>query len=381
MACSVLRCCFVSLLLVVFVPAAARAAAPAPPTALSGRVLFGTQIELTWSDNSDNETAFAVWRQVDGGVWTFLGWTAPNEAIFKDRTVSVGHAYAYRVRATNSEGASAWTNETELSVLPIFPVTPMRLTGTPNNGRLELAWTDASTNETAFAIWKQASDGTWARVGLVPPNSIRFFDTTQPVPISALQQTQLPFAVDRQAVSLGLEVSFALSPVAKQHFWRITVPGATDTDLEWMLRDGIVDLATVGDLPGLDPNTGAIAAQIQVAVATRIALAQADPAYAREDALHHSPDNPRLVQLPLVERVEGSNLGSPTQSKVIGFASLWLTGASQHELKGYFVALTTPPATPRVHYRVRAINNNGASEWSNEAVWPISVVSGTASLF
>jgi hypothetical protein len=45
--------------------------------------------------------------------------------------------------------------------------------------------------------------------------------------------------------------------------------------------------------------------------------------------------------VPMIAPVESTDLGSKREEKIIGFASLWLTGASKHELKGYFVAQNT----------------------------------------
>jgi len=151
----------------------------------------------------------------------------------------------------------------------------------------------------------------------------------------------VPLAVDRKAFSFGLEASLALSPCAKQHFWRISIPNTTNADFEAMLRDGVQNMVGVGDTVNLDPDTGAVAAQIQSAVNSLIAQAQANSAFLEDDILHHSSNNPRIIQVPMVETVDADEYTSAKQSKIIGFASLWLTGANQHELKGYFVAQNT----------------------------------------
>ena len=43
--------------------------------------------------------------------------------------------------------------------------------------RASLTWIDNSGNETAIAIWRRDSSGTWSRVGVVPPNTTTFTDT------------------------------------------------------------------------------------------------------------------------------------------------------------------------------------------------------------
>src|SRR5260370_361323 len=59
----------------------------------------------------------------------------------------------------------------------------------------------------------------------------------------------VPLAVDRQSFTFGLEADLALSPCAKQHFWRIAIPNTTNADFEAMLRDrdtNEIGFATVG---------------------------------------------------------------------------------------------------------------------------------------
>src|SRR5207244_13032961 len=130
-------------------------------------------------------------------------------------------------------------------------------------------------------------------------------------------------------------------PSARQDCWRISIPNTAIGDVEAMLRDGVQKKVGVGDTVTLAPDTGAVAAQIESAVNSLIAQAQANSAYLQDTILHHSSTNPRIIQVPMVETSNSINLGEVQERKVIGFASLWLTGASQHELKGYFVAQNT----------------------------------------
>src|SRR5713101_6309338 len=89
----------------------------------------------------------------------------------------------------------------------------------------------------------------------------------------------VPLAVDSQAFTFGAEADLALSPCAKQHFWRITIPSTTNADFEAMLRDGVSKQIGVGDTVNLDPDTGAVAAEIGDAVKNLINEAQTNSAY------------------------------------------------------------------------------------------------------
>ncbi len=87
---------------------------PAPPAAPSNltatRLSLGTA-RLNWTDNANNETGFDIERQQRvGGRWTntvTIGPLAANTVTYTDSPGS--SRWRYRVRATNSAGASAYT--------------------------------------------------------------------------------------------------------------------------------------------------------------------------------------------------------------------------------------------------------------------------------
>jgi Flp pilus assembly protein TadG len=201
---------------------------------------------------------------------------------------------------------------------------------------------DASQDGSGYALLVTAHED-------VPMSFARIFGIdTRPVQATAKvrregvpinQETKfVPLAVDRQTFTFGLEADLALSPCAKQHFWRIAIPNTTNADFEAMLRDGVSNEISVGDTVTLDPNTGAVAAEIQSAVNSLIQEAQTNSAYLQDTVLNHSSTNPRIIQVPMVETVQTNDYAAPTQSQIVGFASMWLVGADDHEIKGYFVS-------------------------------------------
>jgi len=98
--------------------------APAAPTLLSATSTAGLQIDLAWSDNSNNETSFKVERSPDGSTgWAQIGTTASNVATYSNGGLDAGTQYCYRVRASNGAGDSEYSNVS-------CATTP----GEPNNG-------------------------------------------------------------------------------------------------------------------------------------------------------------------------------------------------------------------------------------------------------
>ncbi|HWX18988.1 MAG TPA: immunoglobulin domain-containing protein [Candidatus Binatia bacterium] len=83
---------------------------PAAPGNLAGSAVAPGRIQLTWNDNSSNETQFYLDRTSNnfGSIVQFvLGAKATNHL---DTNLLAGSTYAYRVRAYNSAGYSAYSN-------------------------------------------------------------------------------------------------------------------------------------------------------------------------------------------------------------------------------------------------------------------------------
>ncbi|QVL50613.1 MAG: hypothetical protein KFB96_09450 [Thiocapsa sp.] len=79
---------------------------PAAPSNLAATVLSSTQIQLTWQDNSNDETRFAIWRGV--GRYPIplerIATVGADVVAFTDNGVESGMFYRYRVNAVNSAG-------------------------------------------------------------------------------------------------------------------------------------------------------------------------------------------------------------------------------------------------------------------------------------
>jgi hypothetical protein len=58
-------------------------------------------VQVTWTDESDDEAGFRVERRVPGGAFAEVGTTGPDTTRFVDTGVSPGAPYEYRARAFN----------------------------------------------------------------------------------------------------------------------------------------------------------------------------------------------------------------------------------------------------------------------------------------
>ncbi len=101
---------------------------PAPPLGLLVTSLSTSQIRLNWTDASTTETGFSVERSLDG-VNFVVATTLPAGTItFTDSGLTPNTLYYYRVRATNSGGASAYTAIVSARTSPLVaPTAPTNL--------------------------------------------------------------------------------------------------------------------------------------------------------------------------------------------------------------------------------------------------------------
>jgi predicted esterase len=84
--------------------------APAAPSTLVATAISYKRINLTWTDLSNNETGFEVWRSIDGtdGSFSVVGNTAANITSFADSVgLDPSTRYFYQTRSIGQYGESA----------------------------------------------------------------------------------------------------------------------------------------------------------------------------------------------------------------------------------------------------------------------------------
>lgn len=79
---------------------------PLAPSNLTGSVASSTQINLTWTDNSTNETGYKIERKTGTETYAVVGSTATNVTTFNDTGLTPNTTYTYRVYSFNTVGNS-----------------------------------------------------------------------------------------------------------------------------------------------------------------------------------------------------------------------------------------------------------------------------------
>jgi hypothetical protein len=151
---------------------------PAAPSDLTATPISRTQVDLTWTDNSQNESGFEIERSPDGIAWTQIVTVSADVTDYSDHSLSCGSNYSYRVRAYNAEGNSDYSNEANAATIVCAPSAPGDLTATTiSRTQISLTWTDNSDNESGFQIERSLNSIAWTQIYTTLPNITSYPDT------------------------------------------------------------------------------------------------------------------------------------------------------------------------------------------------------------
>ena len=157
---------------------------PAVPSNLTAIPFNATEIDLTWTDNSNNEAGFKIERCTGSGCNNFvqIATVGANVTSYSNTGLLASTTYTYRVRAYNAGGDSAYSNTAFATTLapPALPATPSNLKATAvSRSQINLTWTDNSINEDGFKI-EQCQGATctkFAQIATVGPGAMSYSNT------------------------------------------------------------------------------------------------------------------------------------------------------------------------------------------------------------
>lgn len=153
---------------------------PEAPSDLVLTLLTEHSVNLLWTDNSENETNFELWRKVSSsgsyGVNPYR--VLPMNTISTDDVgLSPTIEYFYKVRAINETGASAFSDEASTSGTSstLWNLQAYAI----GSSAVHLTWTDFYPNELGFILERvNPLSSDWERVDPLPlRNTTEYIDT------------------------------------------------------------------------------------------------------------------------------------------------------------------------------------------------------------
>lgn len=137
--------------------------APAAPTSPAVAAEDASNnLNLSWVDNSSDETGFEIQASDDGATgWSTVTTTAAAATTYAHNVGARDTQKYYRIRATRSgDGiSSSWTSNVNATTAPADPTS---IVLTPSSGQIEVAWTDNSSTESTFSIERKPSGGAYS---------------------------------------------------------------------------------------------------------------------------------------------------------------------------------------------------------------------------
>lgn len=134
---------------------------PAAPSGLLAASAGPDAIDLDWIDNAGDEDSFEVQSSPDNATWSTIATLAANTTSYRDDGLAPETTRWYRVRASNSAGASGWTDPASATTDPAPPEVPDFATSDVfGSGTVSGTYTDTWASDTvAQAITETHSGG------------------------------------------------------------------------------------------------------------------------------------------------------------------------------------------------------------------------------
>jgi hypothetical protein len=108
---------------------------PLAPSELKATLVSNSQVDLSWKDNSTNETEYKIERKTETGNFIEIGSTSKDVTSFSDKTLTPNTSYTYRVYGLNQVGKSiTYSNEVTIKTIVIPTITTTAITELISSG-------------------------------------------------------------------------------------------------------------------------------------------------------------------------------------------------------------------------------------------------------
>lgn len=183
-------------------------AIPAAPSGLSASGISASEIDLTWTDNSNNESGFYVDHSSDGINYSQIATLAANTTSYRDVSLNSYSLYYYRVRSWSGSGLSGYSNVATASTYPELQYFEQLVSsevsggGSVNGTFINTRSIDSSVQ----SITEIASTGT-------PQNSFSYLEHYWSINVQPGAIIELHADVATSAVGQSFTFAYSTSPV------------------------------------------------------------------------------------------------------------------------------------------------------------------------
>ena len=152
---------------------------PNPPTNLSAVAVSSSQINLSWTDASNNESGFEVFRSTDNTNFSKIADVGANATTYANTGLNASTRYYYYVGSQRGGTPSRTkSNTADATTQSGLPNAPARLVANAtSSSQINLSWADLSDNETGFEIERSTDSRNYSKIADVGAGTTTYSNT------------------------------------------------------------------------------------------------------------------------------------------------------------------------------------------------------------
>lgn len=138
-------------------------------------------VNVSWSDNSTDEIGFNLYRW-NGSNWINIATLGTNVTSYTNTGLSPNTTYYYAAEAYNAAGAtwttfgSGYISAITKAVAVTKPIAPSTMSVSTTSTSVNVSWSDNSTNELGFNLYKWSGSG-WTNIATLGANVTSYTNT------------------------------------------------------------------------------------------------------------------------------------------------------------------------------------------------------------
>lgn len=234
-----------------------------PAPTLTAVASTSTQISLSWTDNSPNETGWEIWRSSTGGSGTFtlIASVDPNSTNLLDSGVTPKTEYCYQVRSFRKTGAKVtydvFIGVSCVTTPPAPPAASNLDAAFGENPWVLVRWTPPSTTPNATRLQRALGRlGPWTTVADLDATATSYTDADVAIEHLYCYRVSAVYSGDESLSN----VDCTARPAAPTNLIALPAPDAQSVDLHWADNSTVETQYEIQrSLDGVTPQTIATA--------------------------------------------------------------------------------------------------------------------------